>query len=83
MPSDVAYGLSVSWSGSSALSAQEWTGCEIQKTMTEMQISQAELLLSLNEQYDEYVSILAFGSRVQAAVEAAQVLPANMTWVCA
>lgn len=46
---------------------------EIQKTMTEMQIGQAELLLSLNEQYDEYVSILAFGSRVQAAVEAAQV----------
>lgn len=48
-------------------------GVEIQKTMTEMQIGQAELLLSLNEQYDEYVSILAFGSRVQAAVEAAQV----------
>ncbi|MEK5757936.1 1-deoxy-D-xylulose-5-phosphate synthase [Acinetobacter variabilis] len=48
-------------------------GVEIQKIMTEMQIGQAELLLSLNEQYDEYVSILAFGSRVQAAVEAAQV----------
>ncbi|WP_312210406.1 transketolase C-terminal domain-containing protein, partial [Acinetobacter variabilis] len=48
-------------------------GVEIQKTMTEMQIGQAELLLSLNEQHDEYVSILAFGSRVQAAVEAAQV----------
>ena len=36
-------------------------GVEIQKTMTEMQIGQAEFA-QLNEQYDKYVSILAFGS---------------------
>ncbi|MCO8041239.1 1-deoxy-D-xylulose-5-phosphate synthase [Acinetobacter bohemicus] len=47
-------------------------GVEIQQTMVEMPIGQAEALLSLNEQSDEHISILAFGSRVQAALEAAQ-----------
>src|SRR5690606_2084529 len=47
-------------------------GVEIQQAMVEMPSGQAEALLSLNEQSDEHISILAFGSRVQAALEAAQ-----------
>src|SRR5690606_40722332 len=38
----------------------------------EIPIGQAEIVASFNGQYDEYISVLAFGSRVQAAVDAAE-----------
>ena len=49
-------------------------GVEIQQEMTAIEIGKAEILATFNNQYDEYVSVLAFGSRVQAALEAAQSL---------
>ena len=49
-------------------------GVEIQQEMTAIEIGKAEILATFNDQYDEYVSVLAFGSRVQAALEAAQSL---------
>src|SRR5690606_19027010 len=47
-------------------------GVEIQQKMVEIPIGQAEIVASFNGQYDEYISVLAFGSRVQAAVDAAE-----------
>ncbi len=47
-------------------------GVDIQQKMIEIPIGQAEIVASFNGQYDEYISILAFGSRVQAAVDAAE-----------
>jgi 1-deoxy-D-xylulose-5-phosphate synthase len=49
-------------------------GVEIQQQLTELEIGQAELLLELNTEHDEGMSILAFGSRVQPALEAAKQL---------
>ena len=49
-------------------------GVEIQQQMTPMEIGQAEIVESFNDAQDDVISILAFGSRVQAAVEAAQKL---------
>lgn len=49
-------------------------GVEIQQEMTTIEIGEAEILATFNDQYDEYISILAFGSRVQAALDAAKVL---------
>lgn len=49
-------------------------GVEIQQQMTPMEIGQAEIVASFNDAQDDVISILAFGSRVQAAVEAAQAL---------
>ena len=49
-------------------------GVEIQQEMTELEIGRGEILISFNDQQDATISILAFGSRVQAAVEAAEVL---------
>ncbi|QOW50757.1 MULTISPECIES: 1-deoxy-D-xylulose-5-phosphate synthase [unclassified Acinetobacter] len=49
-------------------------GVEIQQEMTELEIGRGEVLISFNDQQDATISILAFGSRVQAAVEAAEVL---------
>lgn len=46
-------------------------GVEIQQPMTELEIGRAEIILQLNETADEQISILAFGSRVAASVEAA------------
>lgn len=46
-------------------------GVEIQQHMTELEIGRAEIILQLNETADEQISILAFGSRVAASVEAA------------
>ncbi|MFU9046173.1 1-deoxy-D-xylulose-5-phosphate synthase [Acinetobacter tibetensis] len=46
-------------------------GVEIQQHMTELEIGRAEIVLQLNETADEQISILAFGSRVAASVEAA------------
>jgi len=49
-------------------------GVEIEQQLTALEIGKAEIVASFNEHQDEQISILAFGSRVSAAVEAAQVL---------
>lgn len=49
-------------------------GVQIQQQLTALDLGKAEIVLSLNEQHDEQISILAFGSRVSAAIEAAQAL---------
>jgi 1-deoxy-D-xylulose-5-phosphate synthase len=52
-------------------------GVEIQSQMTTMDIGKAEIIEVLNDQYDEYISILAFGSRVKAATDAAKAFAKN------
>ena len=49
-------------------------GVEIQPQLTALDIGKAEIVLSLNEQQDEQISILAFGSRVNVAIQAAHAL---------
>ena len=49
-------------------------GVDIQQQMTELEIGRAEIVLQLNETADEQISILAFGSRVAASVEATHTL---------
>jgi 1-deoxy-D-xylulose-5-phosphate synthase len=49
-------------------------GVEIEQQLTALEIGKAEIVASFNEQQDEQISILAFGSRVTAAIEAAQAL---------
>lgn len=49
-------------------------GVEIQQQLSALEIGKAEIVASFNEQYDEQISILAFGSRVMVAIEAAQAL---------
>ncbi|TCB75036.1 1-deoxy-D-xylulose-5-phosphate synthase [Acinetobacter sp. ANC 3781] len=49
-------------------------GVEIQQQLTALEIGKAEIVAGFNEQQDEQISILAFGSRVTAAIEAAQSL---------
>ncbi|OTG99764.1 1-deoxy-D-xylulose-5-phosphate synthase [Acinetobacter sp. ANC 4973] len=49
-------------------------GVEIQQQLSVLEIGKAEIVASFNEQYDEQISILAFGSRVTIAIEAAQAL---------
>ncbi|WP_445345332.1 1-deoxy-D-xylulose-5-phosphate synthase [Acinetobacter bohemicus] len=49
-------------------------GVEIQQQLSALEIGKAEIVASFNEQYDEQISILAFGSRVMVALEAAQAL---------
>lgn len=48
------------------------TGVEIQQQMTAMEIGKAEIVAEFNVDAEQQISILAFGSRVAAAVEAAQ-----------
>lgn len=52
-------------------------GVEIQQQMTALEIGKAEIVASFNESQEEQISILAFGSRVSVAVEAAQTLAAS------
>ncbi len=52
-------------------------GVEIQQQMTALEIGKAEIVASLNESQEEQISILAFGSRVSVALEAAQALAAS------
>lgn len=52
-------------------------GVEIQSQMTALDIGKAEIVASFNAQQDEQISILAFGSRVTVAIEAAQALAAS------
>ena len=49
-------------------------GVEIKQNMTALEIGKAEVVLELNPQFEEGITILAFGSRVQPSVEAAQKL---------
>ena len=49
-------------------------GVTIQKECVKLEIGQAEQVLALNTEYDEGISILAFGSRVSVSVEAAEQL---------
>ena len=49
-------------------------GIEIQQTMITMDIGKAELLATFNTEHEDGISILAFGSRVQPALEAAKQL---------
>ncbi|WP_089605367.1 1-deoxy-D-xylulose-5-phosphate synthase [Acinetobacter piscicola] len=52
-------------------------GVEIQQ-LTELEIGKAELLLELNTEHDESITILAFGSRVQPALDAAKQLASQL-----
>ena len=47
-------------------------GVEIQKQFTEMTIGEAEILAELNASHGDFISVLAFGSRVQPALDAAK-----------
>ncbi|OAL77794.1 1-deoxy-D-xylulose-5-phosphate synthase [Acinetobacter sp. SFB] len=49
-------------------------GVKIESQLTALEIGKAEVVASFNEQQDEQISILAFGSRVTVAMEAAQAL---------
>ncbi|WP_180028248.1 1-deoxy-D-xylulose-5-phosphate synthase [Acinetobacter sp. YH16032] len=49
-------------------------GVEIQKELTALEIGKAELTLELNVKAEEVITILAFGSRVSVAENAAQLL---------
>lgn len=48
------------------------TGVEIQQQMTAMEIGKAEIVAEFNVDAERQISILAFGSRVAASVDAAQ-----------
>jgi 1-deoxy-D-xylulose-5-phosphate synthase len=48
------------------------TGAEIQQQMTALEIGKAEIVAQFNQDADQQISILAFGSRVAASVEAAE-----------
>ena len=49
-------------------------GVEIQQQMTALEIGKAELLATFNAEHEDGISILAFGSRVQPAFDAAKQL---------
>jgi 1-deoxy-D-xylulose-5-phosphate synthase len=49
-------------------------GVEIQTQLTEMDIGKAEVVAEFNSDHEEGITILAFGSRVSPAIEAAQSL---------
>ena len=53
-------------------------GVEIQQQLTLLEMGKAELLMELNAEHEEGISILAFGSRVQVAVEAAKNLATQL-----
>ena len=50
------------------------SGAEIQQQMTALEIGKAEIVAQFNQDADQQISILAFGSRVAASVEAAELL---------
>ena len=49
-------------------------GVEIQQQLTALELGKAEVLACFNEHCDEQITLLAFGSRVTATLEAAQKL---------
>ena len=53
-------------------------GVEIQQQMIELEIGQGEIIAALNTEHEEGISILAFGSRVQPALEIAKQLATKL-----
>lgn len=53
-------------------------GVVIQQHMTALALGKAEIVAELNTRYEDVIAILAFGSRVQSAVDAAQSLAAQL-----
>lgn len=53
-------------------------GVEIQQQLIELEIGKAEVLLELNTEHEEGITILAFGSRVQPALESAKQLASKL-----
>lgn len=53
-------------------------GVEIQSNLSKLEIGKAEVVFESRTTHDEQITILAFGSRVAVAVEAAQQLTQNM-----
>ena len=51
-------------------------GVDVQQEMSLLELGRAELLAEFNPHHEQQISILAFGSRVQAALEAGQELAA-------
>lgn len=49
-------------------------GVNIQQELTKLEIGKAEIVSQYNPEHDEQITILAFGSRVSVAIEAAQQL---------
>ncbi|WP_374666395.1 1-deoxy-D-xylulose-5-phosphate synthase [Acinetobacter sp.] len=52
-------------------------GVAIQSQMTAMEIGKAEVIAELNAQHEDYITVLAFGSRVQASLQAAEAFAAQ------
>lgn len=48
------------------------TGVEIQQQMTTMEIGKAEIVAEFNSDAEQQISVLAFGSRVTASIDAAE-----------
>ncbi len=53
-------------------------GVEIQQQLTALEMGKAEIVAEFNLEHDESISILAFGSRVSVAVEAAKQLASKL-----
>ena len=53
-------------------------GVEVQQQMTELEIGKGEIVAELNTEHEEGISILAFGSRVQPALEIAKHLATKL-----
>ncbi|AXQ23624.1 1-deoxy-D-xylulose-5-phosphate synthase [Acinetobacter wuhouensis] len=53
-------------------------GVEIQQQLTALEMGKAEIVAEFNLEHDECISILAFGSRVSVAVEAAKQLASKL-----
>ncbi|WP_372403939.1 1-deoxy-D-xylulose-5-phosphate synthase [Acinetobacter piscicola] len=53
-------------------------GVEIQQQLTELEIGKAEIVAEFNTEYEGGISILAFGSRVQPAIESAKQLATQL-----
>lgn len=54
------------------------TGAKIESKMTAIPLAQAEIVATFNPQQSQQIAILAFGSRVSASVDAAQLLSAQL-----
>lgn len=53
-------------------------GVAMQAELTALEIGKAEILAELNAQQGDFISVLAFGSRVQPALQAAQAVAAQL-----
>lgn len=50
--------------------------------MTVLELGKAEIVAEIKANSDEQITVLAFGSRVMVALEAAEQFAQNMTSVC-